>query len=36
MVFCDRALLLDEGRIVQAGTPGDVIADYSRRINASA
>ena len=36
MEFCDRALLLDEGRIVQAGTPGDVIADYSRRINASA
>jgi ABC-type microcin C transport system duplicated ATPase subunit YejF len=30
--LCDRAILLEDGAIVQAGLPGDVVADYHRRL----
>jgi ABC-type polysaccharide/polyol phosphate transport system ATPase subunit len=34
--FCDRALLLDGGRVAAAGDPADVVAAYSRLIGGTA
>jgi ABC-type polysaccharide/polyol phosphate transport system ATPase subunit len=30
--FCTRALLLDDGRIVREGDPGEVAAEYAERV----
>jgi ABC-2 type transport system ATP-binding protein len=35
LTFCDRALLLDEGRIVLDGAAAEIVAEHSRRMSVS-